>query len=175
MVKSFHPEPKYGEGTHNDVLKRVTTPADIATVGAKAQSFRSEKPSNHKWYVGPPTDPEHGLQHTIWESTLPKRRQHQDPPTLAPCHPHGQKSQAITTDTPLAVETTVRSTFQGRRPSVRDLTPTSQQNTTMTHPTERRERTGLADRDSDSEAQRVGRTHKSNPQSPEGAAGGCQI
>jgi hypothetical protein len=31
VVKNFHPEPKYGEGTHNGAPKRVTTSAGIAT------------------------------------------------------------------------------------------------------------------------------------------------
>jgi hypothetical protein len=107
MIKDFHPEPKCGEDTHNDAIERVITPTCIAAISAEAQSFCPEKPLNHKWYVGPPSNPEQGLQHTIWESTLPKRHQHQDPPSFAPCHPHGQKSHAITTGTLLAAEASV--------------------------------------------------------------------
>jgi hypothetical protein len=46
MVKGFHPELWRGEGNHNNALKRVTTPAGIAVVGAEALSFRPEKPSH---------------------------------------------------------------------------------------------------------------------------------
>jgi hypothetical protein len=35
-VKGFHPKLWHGEGNHNDTLKRVTTPAGIAAIGAKA-------------------------------------------------------------------------------------------------------------------------------------------
>jgi hypothetical protein len=42
------------------------------------KSFHLEIPSSHARYVGPPTDPEPGLHHAIWEMSLPKRRQHQD-------------------------------------------------------------------------------------------------
>jgi hypothetical protein len=48
MVKSFHPEPKCGEGTHNDALKRVTTPASIAAVGAEDLTILDD--NMRAWY-----------------------------------------------------------------------------------------------------------------------------
>jgi hypothetical protein len=46
MVEGFHPELWRGEGNHNGAVKRVTTLAGIAAVGAEALSFRPKKPSH---------------------------------------------------------------------------------------------------------------------------------
>jgi hypothetical protein len=57
-VKGFHPEPTCAEGSHTGTPKRVTAPAGITADGAKALSFRPEKPLNHAWYFELPIVPE---------------------------------------------------------------------------------------------------------------------
>jgi hypothetical protein len=71
-VKGFHPKLWHGEGNHNDTLKRVTTPTGIAAVGAKALSFRPEKPSHRSQTRA--GRPKLGLRHAIWELPKPKHR-----------------------------------------------------------------------------------------------------
>jgi hypothetical protein len=122
MVKGFHPEPYRVEGSHNDAPKRVTIPAGIAAAGAKALSFRPEKPScrspssaHARCLQGRPPTHDPGL-------SAPKRRQHQSPPTSTPCHPHGQREEPPPPPR-RSPQPSAQSTFQGRRPGIHGLEP----------------------------------------------------
>jgi hypothetical protein len=91
MVKGFHPEPYHEEGSRSGASKRVTIPADIATAGAEALSFRPKKPSRRslpsvrtRYPQGRPPTHDSGLPES-------KRRQHQSPPMSAPRHPHDRR------------------------------------------------------------------------------------
>jgi hypothetical protein len=72
------------KSSRNDALKRVTTPAGVAVVGAEVLGFCQKNPPC-TWYLRPPTLPEPSFPHMIWAVPSPPTpgdpNDHSSPPT----------------------------------------------------------------------------------------------
>jgi hypothetical protein len=118
--RGFHPEPYCGEGSHNDSLKRITTPLGVVIVGAKALRFLPEKPSPRQipQQTSQPRAeliPRNLGTHHVKALPAPRTL------TPTPRHPHGSKGRPSSLPHHPAVKPPVQSTFRHRCPNIREL------------------------------------------------------